>query len=491
MRAEVAAAEGRGKAEAEKAALQTALDSALAQAEAQQASLHLTIQRLQTDAKEYKARAHNLLRQKDADLSTAKQSVTQQFQADVAAAEAATIAAQQQLEQVQAELVSARVAWEQQREELNQRNEDSLSAMKQELEQQHTAVRAATLSTEQWKAKCISLEQRMEEVQMQQPREPLPPSPQQQEQHATQLLHLQQQLQHLQEEAAAFRATASSVAEAKDAELERVLASNAQLRQDLAALRHISMAAETSDMAQPEPPKTLSTTELPTSYSGPGGQGGVEGENEVVWHTSRHTSGADLMRQGSHSSFISHSHLERPTQSGLLEQLMSNDDSGLQESALLRLAERQAGRDEQLAQAHQRASQAEVRVEDLEQDVGLLQQQVAALKEVCQELERQTERAKLVAAHDGVDLEYLKNIMLKLYETGEAAALLPVLGTVLKFSPAELKRCQSAVSAAAEHHSSRQTALARTAAAADASAADSAGYLTGWSLWPFGEEHQQ
>lgn len=40
---------------------------------------------------------------------------------------------------------------------------------------------------------------------MQQPREPLPPSPQQQEQHATQLLHLQQQLQHLQEEAAAFR----------------------------------------------------------------------------------------------------------------------------------------------------------------------------------------------------------------------------------------------------------------------------------------------
>lgn len=40
--------------------------------------------------------------------------------------------------------------------------------------------------------------------------------------------------------------------------------------------------------------------------------------------------------------------------------------------------------------------------------------------QVCRELERQTERAKLVAAHDGVDLEYLKNIMLKLYETGEA-----------------------------------------------------------------------
>ena len=54
MKAEVAAAEGRGKAEAEKTALQAALNSAVAQAEAQQANLHLTIQRLETDAKDYK-----------------------------------------------------------------------------------------------------------------------------------------------------------------------------------------------------------------------------------------------------------------------------------------------------------------------------------------------------------------------------------------------------------------------------------------------------
>ena len=53
-----------------------------------------------------------------------------------------------------------------------------------------------------------------------------------------------------------------------------------------------------------------------------------------------------------------------------------------QESALLRLAERQAGREEELAEAHQRASQAEAKAEDLDQDLTLLQQQVAALKEV-------------------------------------------------------------------------------------------------------------
>lgn len=56
--------------------------------------------------------------------------------------------------------------------------------------------------------------------------------------------------------------------------------------------------------------------------------------------------------------------------------------ASLQESALLRLAERQAGREEELGQAHQRARQAEARADDLDQDVALLQQQVAALKEV-------------------------------------------------------------------------------------------------------------
>lgn len=48
------------------------------------------------------ARAHSLLRQKEADLSKAKASVTQQFEAEVAAAEAAAVRAQQQVDQVAA-----------------------------------------------------------------------------------------------------------------------------------------------------------------------------------------------------------------------------------------------------------------------------------------------------------------------------------------------------------------------------------------------------
>ena len=56
--------------------------------------------------------------------------------------------------------------------------------------------------------------------------------------------------------------------------------------------------------------------------------------------------------------------------------------STVQESALLRLAERQAGREEELAEARKQAEEADARTEDLAQDISLLQQQVAALKEV-------------------------------------------------------------------------------------------------------------
>ena len=57
------------------------------------------------------------------------------------------------------------------------------------------------------------------------------------------------------------------------------------------------------------------------------------------------------------------------------------------------------------------------------------------VNQVCQELERQAERAKLVAAHDGVDLEYLKNIMLKLYETGDAQCHLSLHICMYVFQP--------------------------------------------------------
>jgi hypothetical protein len=39
-----------------------------------------------------------------------------------------------------------------------------------------------------------------------------------------------------------------------------------------------------------------------------------------------------------------------------------------------------------------------------------------------------------------IDMEYLKNLVLQLYTTGEAEALLPVFGRLLVFGPEELRR---------------------------------------------------
>ena len=54
-KAEVTAAEARGRAEAEKAGLEKALESAMANSQAEQSALQMTIQRLEADAKDYKA----------------------------------------------------------------------------------------------------------------------------------------------------------------------------------------------------------------------------------------------------------------------------------------------------------------------------------------------------------------------------------------------------------------------------------------------------
>lgn len=41
-------------------------------------------------------------------------------------------------------------------------------------------------------------------------------------------------------------------------------------------------------------------------------------------------------------------------------------------------------------------------------------------------------------------MEFLKNVLLKLFETGVEESLLPVVATVLQFSPAEVTRCKAA-----------------------------------------------
>ncbi|GJN32274.1 hypothetical protein PR202_gb20770 [Eleusine coracana subsp. coracana] len=77
-------------------------------------------------------------------------------------------------------------------------------------------------------------------------------------------------------------------------------------------------------------------------------------------------------------------------------------------------------------------------IEELERENRLHDQQEALLKAELRNMERSQKR-------EGIDMTYLKNVILKLLETGEVGALLPVVATLLQFSPDELKKCQQGV----------------------------------------------
>ncbi|CAM0905825.1 unnamed protein product [Alopecurus aequalis] len=94
----------------------------------------------------------------------------------------------------------------------------------------------------------------------------------------------------------------------------------------------------------------------------------------------------------------------------------------LAEQQILFLARQQAQREEELGQSQRH----------------ILALQEAMLKTELRNMERSQKR-------EGIDLTYLKNVILKLLETGEVGALLPVVATLLQFSPDELNKCQHGV----------------------------------------------
>ena len=65
---------------------------------------------------------------------------------------------------------------------------------------------------------------------------------------------------------------------------------------------------------------------------------------------------------------------------------------------------------------------------------------------------------------------------------GEAPTLLPAFAMLLHLSPAEVKRCQEALARQAENPD--EASAPKSAAAGDP---ESAGYLSSWTNWAFGE----
>lgn len=113
------------------------------------------------------------------------------------------------------------------------------------------------------------------------------------------------------------------------------------------------------------------------------------------------------------------------------------------EQQILILARQQAQREEELSQSQRHILALQEEIEELELENRLHSQQEAMLKTELRNMERMQKR-------EGVDMTYLKNVILKLLETGEVEALLPVIGMLLQFSPEEIHKCQLAYRASTE-----------------------------------------
>lgn len=120
-----------------------------------------------------------------------------------------------------------------------------------------------------------------------------------------------------------------------------------------------------------------------------------------------------------------------------LKQDSSNLSASNADQQILLLARQQAQREEQLAQSQRHILALQEEIEELERENRLHGQQQAMLKAELRDVERSQKR-------EGVDMTYLKNVILKLLETGEVEALLPVVGMLLQFSPEEMQKCQQA-----------------------------------------------
>ncbi|KAL4186490.1 hypothetical protein AMTRI_Chr09g34150 [Amborella trichopoda] len=120
-----------------------------------------------------------------------------------------------------------------------------------------------------------------------------------------------------------------------------------------------------------------------------------------------------------------------------LKQEVQVSTTSTAEQQILILARQQAHREEELAQCQRHILALQEEIDELEHENRLHNQQEAMLKAELRNMERAQKR-------EGVDMTYLKNVVLKLLETGEVEALLPVVATLLQFSPEEIRKCQEA-----------------------------------------------
>ncbi|KAL6274189.1 hypothetical protein ACE6H2_024881 [Prunus campanulata] len=83
------------------------------------------------------------------------------------------------------------------------------------------------------------------------------------------------------------------------------------------------------------------------------------------------------------------------------------------------------------------AAEQQILISQREEELAQSQRHILALQESM--LKAELRNMERMQKREGVDMTYLKNVILKLLETGEVEALLPVVGMLLQFSPDEVK----------------------------------------------------
>ena len=152
---------------------------------------------------------------------------------------------------------------------------------------------------------------------------------------------------------------------------------------------------------------------------------------------------------------------------------LENDLLGdITSSNIIEAAKLQASRDAFLQEYIQRIAELEGEALEFQKEISMREQLESVLKEELRKKEREETRSNLKGKD--TDMEYLKNIILKLLETGEYEVLLPVVSTLLALSPEEVDRVKTAYKEGVHGQGSDPIDYA-TKAATDVSS-----YLSGW-----------
>uniref|UniRef100_A0A061QX10 Protein grip n=1 Tax=Tetraselmis sp. GSL018 TaxID=582737 RepID=A0A061QX10_9CHLO len=451
-KAETSAAEMRGKNEAEKEALRSENLSVSTQL----ALAREEVQRVERELREYRARAHALLQRKEAELHSRISGTgsagddTESLRDAAREAQAMLKQAMEERDQMARSLEEAEDRWAKEAEELQSAaaaREDELagqlSSSRAVAERSAHAVEAALEAADARAAHEESSARSLGRV----PERPQRASGPDEAPQGSSVRALQAKLDAVTEEFQAFRQTSMEMAEAKDAEVSKLLESNAKLREELVAARAQDGGAPMprlsdrgdmgGDVAEGSEPHAASEDTPHWHRHEPSWVDTLWGEDAQEWDTfpsdEAEDAGGDIPGGDQRQA------------PDLLREMLGRGGGGLGDAAsqLMQIAQRQAQRDEELTAARRQAAELEDEVSELRKEVQLRDEQERVLKEALRETQR-TEAREHTTKNE-FDMEYLKNVVVQLVCTRQQEALLPVIAQVLHLSPAETDKCRAAL----------------------------------------------